>query len=831
MDIDISNTTTQTLTEYVELLSIEKNKTITEKEKKEKGQFFTSANIAKFMAEMTLLKKSRINVLDSGSGTGILTAALVERVIKESRKINIHVDLYENDNKVLPYLEKSMELCRQQMQEIGNEFTYTVIKDDFILHNSYLFEDSLFSPSERVKYDVAISNPPYYKVNKNHEYSQILKDYVHGQPNVYFMFMAIAEKLLVDDGQLVYITPRSFCSGAYFEKFRSIFFENIDPDHIHLFTSRKGNFKGEKVLQENVILSGFKKSKIEPYITISSSLSSEIKESYRQETFKKSLVIDSSDQINLIRLPTTHEEKEILSLFDNWNNNLSQMNMNISTGPVVNFRHKDYITNYKENETYPLLFMKNIKNMEIVFPLGNNDEGIIHESANKKLAIPSKNYVLTKRFTSKEQKKRVDVAIYNASKNNFNMIGLENHLNYIYKEDSSLTLEETYGIAAFLNSNLVDKYFRIVNGNTQVNASDIRPLPFPDHESIIRLGERIISNELSLDDVEEVLKNDCALKENREDIKMGKESEAQDILYQLEIPKKQQNQRSALTLLALLNIKENDDWSNGTNPLRRIHDIMDFMAEYYDKQYAPNSRESVRRQTIHQFEQANLIERNPDDPSRPTTSGNTAYAVTEEFLEVARAYGTDDWTEKLEWFKDQFSTLTEKYERKRNINRVPITIKEDVVIHLSSGAHNVLQKNIVEDFAAIFAQGTQLLYLGDTANKSLVLESEKLNKINVPISKDSKDKLPDVVLYDEKKNWIYLIEAVTSHGPIGPKRLYELEKMFERCPAGRVYVTAFPDIKTFKQYADDLAWETEVWFADTPEHMMHLNGDRFMGPR
>lgn len=825
--MNLIQNTSQSLIEYVELLSEEKNKNVTEHEKKEKGQYFTPAKIAEFMAGLALFNKPKIRLLDPGSGTGILTAAVVNRVIQEGLRISIDVDVYENDNKVIPFLEKSMEKCCEHMEMAGNKFTYSIISKDFILSNRHLFEDSLFNDSKKVSYDLAISNPPYFKVNKNHEYSSILSDYVHGQPNVYFMFMAIAEKLLVDNGQLIFITPRSYCSGAYFEKFRSIFFDNIDPDHFHLFTSRRGNFKGENVLQENVILSGFKRSKREEFITISSSLSSDIKETFHQQTVLKSLVIDSTDQINLIRLPINKEEKEILTLFDSWSNNLSLMNMNISTGPVVTFRNRDFITNYKEKETYPLLFMKNIRNMEVVFPLDSNNEGLIHNSIYKKLPIPSNNYVLLKRFTTKEQKKRIDVAIYNASKHDYEMIGLDNHLNYIYKEDGSLTVEETYGIAAFLNSNLVDKYFRIVNGNTQVNASDIRPLPFPEHNFIFKLGKRIIEKEITFNDVDKLLLN------IKPDEKIGgelmsKEDEALDVLVQLELPKKQQNQRSALTLLALLNLKKNDKWANAEKRLLRVVDIMEFMAENYDKHYAPNSRETIRRQTIHQFEQAQLIERNPDDPLRPTNSGNTVYAVTDEFLSVARAYGSNEWTEKVLWFKNIFSTLTEKYERRRNINRVPINIEENVILYLSSGEHNMLQKKIIEDFAAIFAQGSEVLYLGDTANKSLLIKNDKLEKLNVPLSHD---KLPDVLLYDEKKNWIYLIEAVTSHGPISNKRLYELEKMFEHCPAGRIYVTAFPNIKTFKQYADDIAWDTEVWFADMPEHMMHLNGDRFIGPR
>lgn len=819
---------TLTAKEFAANLAVRSNDKSTPEEKKEKGQYFTSDTISEFMAGLAALdiNKRDFSILDTGAGTGVLVAALVDRIIKEKKQTTLNVDLFENDATIVPYLTESMEYCKELMNKNGYGFSYRILTDDYILYHSFLFEDTLLTEQNESKlYDLIVGNPPYFKVNKNHIYSEILSDYVHGQPNVYFMFMVVSTKLLDENGQIIYITPRSYTSGAYFEKFREEFFKVVDADHIHVFNSRKGNFKGERVLQENIILSGFRRKKPVPYMVISSSSTSHIELDYEQHVFKKSLIFDSSDQINLIRLPLNEEQAQILEQFDNWSNTLSIMNMNISTGPVVTFRNRDLIEPY-HSQINPLIYMRNLRKGLVKFDVSEGEDGVKDAGVERKLLVPSKNYILLKRFTSKEQKKRIDTAVYQAHKFNFKWIGLENHLNYIYKENGELTTEELYGLFGFLNSELVDQYFRIVNGNTQVNASDIRPLPFPDYDDIIELGKKILENGLQYEDTSHLLVN-------IEKIKGGiqlrsKEVQALDLLKQLDLPKKQQNQRSALTLLSLLNLKEEDSWTSAQQLRLRVVDMMDFMAQHYGKQYAANSRETIRRQTIHQFEQAQLILRNADDPNRPTNSGLTVYSVSDEFLLLAKSYGTKDWDRNLEVFKSQFESLTQRYMVTRDMTRVPVNV-DGKVLELSPGEHNVLQRDIVELFAAYFAPGAELLYLGDTENKNLYNQTHKLVELNVP--QFNHDKLPDVVLYQSDKNWLFLIEAVTSHGPISNKRKYELEKMFEQCTAGLVFVTAFPDMAKFKKYSDDLAWETEVWFSNQPKHLMHLNGDRFLGPR
>lgn len=310
---------------------------------------------------------------------------------------------------------------------------------------------------------------------------------------------------------------------------------------------------------------------------------------------------------------------------------------------------------------------------------------------------------------------------------------------------------------------------------------------------------------------------------------MIKIEEAKEVLRLLGLPKRQQNDRSAYTLLALLNLKQNDNWADATINLIGIHEIIVFIAKEYDFEYAENSRESIRRQTIHQFEQAGIVERNADNPTRPTNSGKTVYSVTPEALDVIKLYGTCEWEIKLEEFLQNKEKLAEKYLMKRQIHQIPVKIDTDEELIFSPGEHNELQKLIIEEFGSRFAKGSKLLYVGDTADKNLYRLDEELEAIGIPFIEQ--DKLPDVVLYNKDKNWIFLCEAVTSHGPISPKRFIELEEMLKDCTAGKIYVTCFLDMSTFKRYADEIAWETEVWIAEMPDHLLHYNGDRFMGPR
>lgn len=310
---------------------------------------------------------------------------------------------------------------------------------------------------------------------------------------------------------------------------------------------------------------------------------------------------------------------------------------------------------------------------------------------------------------------------------------------------------------------------------------------------------------------------------------MSKIEDAKTILKDLGLPVAQQNEISAYTLLALCRIRPRDSWSKATrNSLRISKGIMAFVIDAHKKEYAPNTRETFRRQVLHQFVQARIADYNPDNPSLPVNSPNAHYALTKEALEVIRLYGTKSWKKAAEAFRANAATLSRRYIKERSSVLIPVKLN-GAVIKLSAGKHNEVQAAILHSFASRFAKGGTVLYLGDTAKKDLFIDEKKLKGLGIPI--DQHSKLPDVIIYDHEKDWLFLIEAVTSHGPVSPKRVVEMEELLKDCKSGKIYVTAFPDFNEFKKHSKNIAWETEVWLADTPEHMIHFNGDKFMGPR
>jgi type II restriction enzyme len=311
---------------------------------------------------------------------------------------------------------------------------------------------------------------------------------------------------------------------------------------------------------------------------------------------------------------------------------------------------------------------------------------------------------------------------------------------------------------------------------------------------------------------------------------MSKIDEAKQILKELGLPSGQQNEISAYTLLALCGIKPRDKWSMATRrSLKITKGIMAFVLDIHKKHYAPNTRETFRRQVLHQFVQARIVDYNPDNPRLPVNSPNAHYALTQGALDTITTFGTTKWKKAVQKFISEEGGLSKKYKKERKQLLIPVKLSNGKTLKLSAGKHNGVQAAIVHNFAARFTKGGSVLYLGDTAKKDLYVDEKKLKELCIPIHQHSK--LPDVIIYDHIKNWLFLIEAVTSHGPVSPKRIVELEEFLKDCKAGKIYVTAFPDFTKFKKHSNNIAWETEVWLADTPEHMIHFNGDRFMGPR
>jgi adenine-specific DNA-methyltransferase len=305
-------------------------------------------------------------------------------------------------------------------------------------------------------------------------------------------------------------------------------------------------------------------------------------------------------------------------------------------------------------------------------------------------------------------------------------------------------------------------------------------------------------------------------------------AETRAILAALDFPRAQLNDRTALCLLALLDLKSEESWAKARQPLIGITQIMDWVREHYEKEYAPNTRETFRRQSIHQFVDAGLVCYNPDKPDRPVNSPAAVYQIAPTALALLRQHGARGWAAALAQYQGVRQGLASQYAKARDMNKIPVTLPDGAVLALSAGDHSQLIADIIEQFGPRFAPGSELIYAGDTGAKVGYFNEDRLRGLGVEVDKHGK--MPDVVLYDCKRNWLLLIEAVTSHGPVDGKRHNELARLFAGTTTGLVYVTAFPTRILMRSYLPDIAWETEVWVSEAPDHLIHFNGDRFLGP-
>lgn len=295
------------------------------------------------------------------------------------------------------------------------------------------------------------------------------------------------------------------------------------------------------------------------------------------------------------------------------------------------------------------------------------------------------------------------------------------------------------------------------------------------------------------------------------------------------MPPAQSNSMAGLTLLALCGLTPDDPWSKASRSPRTVtKGIMDHVREHFGSDYAPNTRETFRRQVLHQFVLGGVAEHNPFEPDLPTNSPRSHYAISEPALQVVQSFGTAEWEPKVTAFRRDLSAWLAKYEDSRSRTLVPVRFPDGQVVRLSPGSHNELQKAVVEEFAPRFAPDANVLYLGDTAQKDLHVDQQRLLEVGLPLTEH--DKLPDIVIHDRARDRLFLIEAVTSHGPVDRKRLTEFETLLKSCPAKPVYVSAFPDFDEFRKHMKAVAWETEVWLSEVPDHLIHFDGDKFLGP-
>lgn len=474
--------------DYLQLLEEKVNEyslSITRQERKKIGQFFTAKEDAMYIASLfdLSISKHEISILDPGAGFGILSLALLQRIELEAPHIHaVHIVCYET-SEVHAHLESIYSLVSSNTSV---KMTYTIKKEDYIL--SQPFETSLFVNTFE-EYDFIVSNPPYKKVMKSSDECVHMQSVCHGAPNLYFLFMSMSVMNLRDNHEMVYIVPRSWTSGAYFKAFRKFFLSHMSIDHMHVYRSRNSVFKKDAVLQETMIIKCSKK-KQKSKITISTSAGS------AADSKVTSFNVDSNDVIDpeslYVYLPESKEEVEVLHSIRKFNNRLSTIGFKMKTGLVVDFRCREYLLDKETNDSIPLLYSQNIgKDGEIKFPakesgqyLKTNRSGLIQNNTN---------YLLFKRFTSKEEKRRLQIGVYEATTfANYKFISTQNKLNFICRLKGDMTMEELYGLYVVFNSEIYDRYYRILNGSTQVNSTEINNIPIPSIEQICELGKKIL---------------------------------------------------------------------------------------------------------------------------------------------------------------------------------------------------------------------------------------------------------------------------------------------------------------------------------------------------
>lgn len=465
----------------------------TKAERKKYGQFFTSESIAIFMASMFHIdmKKKSLRILDAGAGSGILSVALLNKIRKSGYTGLIELVCYENDENILSVLTQNLASIRD------SNFIFEIRGENYITSQAFENSTILFEQEERENYDLIIGNPPYKKIPKNAPEAIHMKEVCYGAPNLYFLFWSMGIHNLKEDGELVYIIPRSWTSGAYFGRFRKYMLSHCVITDIHIFGSRDKVFDGEAVLQETMIIKVRKNSVSSSMIRISSSSTSDFSD-LKYLDVDYDTIVGSNGYVYLV---TNEQESKILSKLGKLPFTLISDNLRMKTGIIVDFRTREVLKNEPSDATYPLFYSQHIKNGRVVWPVGKENEFI--DTDRMGYLQENTNYLFVKRFTAKEEKRRLQCGIYLSSDYpKYKYISTQNKLNYI-KCDSQ---EEVYGLYVLLNSTIYDQYYRILNGSTQVNSTEINNMPVPSKEIIRNMGKELEGTDLSQSVCDSILK-------------------------------------------------------------------------------------------------------------------------------------------------------------------------------------------------------------------------------------------------------------------------------------------------------------------------------------
>ena len=790
-------------------------KPVVRTKKGEFSQFMTPPGVARFMAAMfpaSTLETCRL--LDAGAGRGALSGAFLERWQTGNFGFGaVEVTAPEIDDTLHPELAWQLALSGGD-----SKLEIKVIAGDFI-------EAATAESAQAGRYTHVVLNPPYQKIGSHSAHRLALRQVGIETGNLYSAFVALALLQSAPGAQLVAIIPRSFCNGPYYRPFRNFLLERAAIRHIHLFESRSETFRSDGVLQENIIIR-LERGGQQGSVTVTTSADGSFSDlaSY-EHPFDRIVLPGDSEQF--IHIPMSLERSTIESM-PSVRSTLTDLGLRVSTGPVVDFRLSEHLRAMPEEGTVPLIYPGHLHRNGLVWPLPGTKKpnAILRNDSTEKWLYPNGFYCVVRRFSSKEERRRVVASVIEPlAFGDHTLLGFENHINLFHEDRHGLPELLARGLAVFLNTTAVDESFRALERPYpgQCHRSEADELSQPRRaDGTGQVGQRAAGT-YARPHRRAAGEAACMTNNGNEHIES-----ARQILVSLGLPKAQQNERSALCLLALLNLTPGKSWAEAECPLVGITPIMTWVREHYGREYAPNTRETFRRQTMHQFCAAGLALSNPDRPDRPVNSPKAVYQIEPAALTLLRSFGTPQWHDNLTTYLAGRGTLIGRYARAREHNRIPVQIAPGKQITLSPGEHSELIRAIIQDFAPRFAPGSALVYVGDTGNKWGYFDAALLAELGVQVN--AHGKMPDVVLHYTEKNWLLLVESVTSHGPVDGKRHAELARLFAASKVGLVYVTAFPNRSIMGRYLGDIAWETEVWVADAPSHLIHFDGVRFLGP-
>ncbi|WP_202945470.1 BsuBI/PstI family type II restriction endonuclease [Brumicola nitratireducens] len=776
-----------------------------------------------------------MELLDPGCGPCSLAAAFVDETVARGESSSLHVHAFDIELGMNNFIERSLNVCKSYGRQSGIAINTTYLNTDYILHST-----DPTNLSNNKQYTHCIMNPPYKKINSAGAHRKALRTVDIETVNLYSGFVSLALRQLVDGGELVAIIPRSFCNGPYYKHFRSSILSSSALQHIHIFDSRNSAFSNDEVLQENIIIHLIKGAN-QGSVKITSSPTADFHldkctntitaTDMTTRTVEFSSIVYANDENKFIHIAANNRDQIIINKLAVFTTSLAELNIEVSTGPVVSFRAKDELRQELVSGAVPLLYPQHLA-MPLKWPIVSKPNAImVSKKTEKNLWQSSGYYLLVKRFSSKEEKRRIVGTLFDNSLPE-KLIGFENKLNVFHADKKGMDKTTAIGLYVYLNSSLLDKYYRLFGGHTQVNATDLRAIKYPSKKQLENIGANAMGTELTQKQIDILIERELANmngpNDNNPMTSQNKIDEALSILKSLGMPKQQLNERSALTFLSLVNLHPNGSWQALESPLRGVTPIMDWCKDIYGKEYAANTRENFRRLTLHQFVDGGLALYNPDKPARPVNSPKACYQISKELLDVLSMFGTEQWEKSLKNWLSLRETLVASYAKERDMHMIPLILDDGTEIKLSPGVHSQLISDIITEFGPRFVPSSEVIYLGDTGAKEDFFKKDRLSELGVKV--DRKGKLPDVVLYWAKKNWLILVESVTSHGPVDGKRHQELATLFASSIPELVYVTAFPSRQLMTKYLSVISWETEVWVSDAPSHMIHFNGDRFLGP-